>query len=149
MKILPASLLCAALALGAAGPASAKTYEGETAGGYAISFKANGSKVSKLEATVPAVCVPVGSGTARAGGELFQPPGSFAYGRTTKTKALQQPAMHTSEVTKNYHVTVKRTRRGVAGKLHVNFSYQSLTFDVFGNMGLQPWICQGHDTFKV
>ena len=150
--LLPTLSLCAVLGLAAAGPAAAetRTYKGRTAGGYALSFKAAGDKVTKLRTIVPTTCVPTRSGTPRSGGELFEPPGVSRIGRTTKSRALQDPAMHYSEVTKNYHVTLKRKSGGrIAGKLHVNFAFQTIGYTSFGDMYLETWICRGDDTFVV
>ena len=150
--LLPTLSICVAAGLAAAGPAEAKTrtYEGKTAGGYSLSLKAAGARVSRLRTIVPTTCVPTRSGTPRSGGELFEPPGVLRIGRTTKRKAQQDPAMHYSEVTKHYRVTLKR-RSGdrIAGKLHVNFAFQTIGYTSFGDMYLETWICRGDDTFVV
>ncbi len=65
--------------------------------------------------------------------------------------ALQDAAMHYDKVTKNYRVTLKRgTKKGrFTGKLHVNFSKQTLGYSSFSGTYLIPWICQGDDRFIV
>jgi hypothetical protein len=93
--------------------------------------------------------VPVQGGPPRAGAELFQPPGSFRIGRSGRTEALQDAAMHHAEVTKHYRVSLRRTRGGgFKAKLHVNFSFQTVGYNSWGPF-LQGWVCQGDDTFTA
>jgi len=145
-------VLIAGVALGAmAAPAKAVapgSYTGKTDGGFQISFKVKGNKVSKLKGMVPASCISPTGGT-RVGGELFRPPGKYAIGKTRKAKVKQQPAMHYSKVTKNYKVTLKKAKRGgFKAKLHVNFSFLTFEPSVYG-ASLKTWICRGDDTFTA
>jgi len=145
---LTTTAVCALAALAVAAPAEAKTYKGKTRSGSSISFKANGSKVSNLKTLVPASCISTQSSTPKAGGELFQPPGSFRFGQETKAKQLQPAAMNQGiKATKNYRVTVNRKANGtITGKLHVNFSFLTPGYDIYTSV---IWICQGDDRFTV
>ncbi len=134
--------------LAAAAPASAARYSGTTDGGEPVSFDLRNGVVRNLDALVPTSCVNTDGDPPRAGAEIFAPPGAFRIGAERKVSALQEPAMHYSEVTKNYRVAVKRTRGGLRLKLHVNFSFQ--TIDYSGSSpSLMGWVCQGDDTVRV
>jgi hypothetical protein len=156
MKIFKPTLMTAALAvatalaLGAPAAASAKpvSYAGETSGGFPITFKRVGGAVKNVQALLPTSCVPAGEGTPTAGDEIYAPPGSLALGREVRTSALQDAAMHYDDVTKNYRFTASKRRSGtIAGRLHVNFSFQTVVF------GAEPrllgWVCQGDATFNA
>ena len=139
-----------------AGPASAAkngNYSGTTDSGNKISFKVKNNRVKKISGLIPTTCVPAGArgGPPMSGSEMFTPPGSFAIdGKERRRKALQDAAMHYSKVTKNYRVRIKRGRRGsFKAKLHVNFSFQTLTYSSFSGHGLMTWICQGDDSFSA
>ena len=150
MKILPSIALAVAASAALAGPAAAKstTYTGKASGGHQITFKVSGNKVSKIETMVPAVCLSTQSAIPRNGGEIYRPPGSFTIGAgKQKVSELQDAAMHYAPVTKNYHVTVKRKGRAITGKLHVNFSFLTLSYGY--SIGTIPWICQGDATFTA
>ena len=151
MKILPTLAIAVAASAALAGPAAAKstTYSGKTSGGTKITFKLSGSKISKIETMVPTVCMSTGSSVPRNGGELYRPPGSFTLGAgKQKASELQEAAMHYAEVTKNYHFTGKRKANGtVTGKLHVNFSFLTLSYGY--SLGTIPWICSGDATFTA
>ena len=147
---LVVTTLVAALTVAAAPAAAVQpgSYAGKTDGGFRMSFKVKGNKVSKLSGMVPTTC---GSptGGARAGGEIFKPPGKFQIGKTRKAKAKQHPAMHYSKVTKNYKVTLKKAGRGgFKAKLHVNFSFLTLEYGYDGPR-LKTWICRGDDSFTA
>jgi hypothetical protein len=149
MNSLPKAALAATAALALAAPAAgAATLHGKTKGGNKISLKRSGAKVSKIRTMVPTMCVETtGSGYTRAGGELFQPPGSFAMGGERKAKSLQPSAMnHGTEATMNYTVKVKPSGRGVRGKLSVNFSF--LIPDLYRSMPYM-YMCQGTTTFTA
>jgi hypothetical protein len=150
-RILPTLAVTGALfaaASPAASAAKAERYSGTTEAGYPISFVVKGNKLSKLKTTVPTTCIP-SKGVPRAGGETFEPPGSFRFGREGKVTATQTPAMHYADVTKNYRVTLSRFRRNrFTARLHVNFSF--LTVDFSGSSpALNPWVCQGDDKIKA
>jgi hypothetical protein len=146
-RILPTAALAASLAAGVPA-AGATTLHGTTKGGNSITLKRSGGKVTKIKTLVPTMCVETtGSGYTRAGGELFQPPGSFGLGGARKAKALQPSAMnHGTKATKNYTVKLKPAGRGVRGKLSVNFSF--LIPDLYRSL---PYIysCQGVTTFAA
>jgi hypothetical protein len=142
--------LAAALAVAVPTAATAKpvAYSGKTSGGFEITFKRVGGAVKDVRALLPASCVPAGEGTATAGDEIYEPPGRLALGREVRTSALQEAAMHYADVTKNYRFTAKQRRNGtIAGRLHVNFSFETVIF------GAEPrllgWVCQGDGTFKA
>ena len=150
-RTLIALTLTGALAVGV-GPAAAVKpgfYSGKTDQGNEISFKVSGGKISRLNGLVPTSCVSPTGGTL-AGGEIFKPPGSFAIGRTRQVQALQDPAMHYSDVTKHYRVTLKKGKRGsVSAKLHVNFSFETVDFSGWDGPRLKAWVCQGDDSFTA
>ena len=141
----------AAAAMSLAGPAAAKpvAYAGKTSGGYEITFTRSGKAIKGMSAMVPTSCVPSLAGaTPRAGAEIFAPPGRLPLGREVTRSALQDAAMHYSDVTKNYRLTARRRRNGtITGRLHVNFSYQALHYG--SSFMLIGYICQGDDTFKA
>jgi hypothetical protein len=149
----PAALAAAVAVLlaVAASPALAKpvAYSGITTGGNQITFKRTGSSVQGLSTMVPTTCVPAGSGAApRAGAELYEPPARLPLGREVSLSALQEPTMHYSEVTKNYRFTARKRRNGaITGRLHVNFSYQTIGYS--WQIVLVGYVCQGDATFKA
>ncbi len=154
MKRAIIALAVTAVAASGAGDAAAKsvTLSGTTESGNQISFKRSGSRISQIKALVPTTCVPATArgGRTTAGSEMFTPPGSFRIGRERKVAALQDSAMHYDKVTKNYRVTLKRGTKGrFTGKLHVNFSKQTLGYSSFSGTFLIPWICQGDDRIVV
>jgi hypothetical protein len=138
MKTRSLAALAAALSIAAAAPAAdAATYKGKTEGGGRISFSLSGGSISRVNGSVPTVCLEtMGSYQSRSGVEQYNPPGSFRLGRTAQVKALQPAAMNRGiKATKTYTL---RTRRAgshrVAGKLRVSFSF----------MGLGPSIYQSY-----
>ena len=145
-KIATALALTALVAAPAA--AEAASYKGKTKGGSSITFKLSGKRISKINTVVPTLCVETtGSGLSRAGAELFQPPGKFKLGKTTKRKALQPAAMNGgTKATKNYTVSAKRSGGKVTGKLKVNFSF--LRLDLFRRLPY-TYICSGSTTFSA
>jgi hypothetical protein len=139
-----------ALALGAPAAATAKSiaYAGKTTGGFEITFKRVGGAVKKVQALLPTSCVPAGEGTPTAGDEIYEPPGRLALGREVRKTALQDAAMHYADVTKNYRFTAKKRRNGtITGRLHVNFSFQTVIFGA--DPRLLGWVCQGDGTFTA
>lgn len=152
MKILPALAIAAAASAALAGPAGAKTttYTGKTTGGNKITLKVSGTKVTKIDTMLPSTCVAT-TGVPRAGADFYRPPGAFTLnGVKQKASELQESAMHYAEVTKNYHFTARRRNaRTISGKLHMNFSFLTLSFNTWGTPGTIPWICQGDGTFTA
>jgi hypothetical protein len=145
---LTAAALATALAL--AGPAAAKpvAYKGKTSGGFEITFTRVGGAVKGVQTLLPTSCVPAGEGTARAGDEIYEPPGKLALGREVRKSALQDAAMHYDDVTKNYRFNAKKHRDGkITGRLHVNFSFQTVIFGA--DPKLLGWVCQGDGTFSA
>jgi hypothetical protein len=145
--ILTLTLACALLLGGAT--ADAATYAGRTAGGTTIRFKLDGKRIRALSTTVPTVCLETsGSGMTRAGAELFQPPGSFALGRTGKARALQPAAMNQGiRATKNYTVTTKAAGAGkVSGALELSFSYLRPGIDIYRSY---TYVCSGKTRFTA
>ena len=155
MKRTITALAITAIVAAGAGDAAAKTVtlSGTTEAGNQISFKRNGNRISHIKALVPTTCVPAtsrGGGPPSSGSEMFTPPGSFRIGGERKVAALQDAAMHYDKVTKNYRVTLKRGSKGrFTGKLHVNFSKQTLGYSSFSGTYLIPWVCQGDDRIVV
>ncbi len=152
MRTRTFAAMAAVTSLVAADVSTAKpvAYEGKTKGGYEMSFKRDGNKISRINGLVPTTCVSPQGGSPIAGGEIFKPPGSFRLGQTRKVKALQDSALHYSKVTKYYTVTMKKGRRGgFAGKLHVNFSFQTVESSPFSGFSLKTWVCRGDDSFSA
>jgi hypothetical protein len=139
----------ASLAL--AGQAAAKpvAYSGTTSGGDPISFERTGNTVKRVSAYIPTTCVPAWPGfTPRVGSELFTPPGRLGLGREVRKTALQDTALHHSEVTKNYRFDARKRARGaIGGRLHVNFSFQTLGYT--SSFVLVGYVCQGDATFRA
>ncbi len=150
MKRTITALAVTALAATGAGDAAAKStqYKGKTKYGNTITFKRTGGKISQLKTLVPATCMMVtsrGGGPPRSRAELFTPPGSFRIGAENKAVVQEDSAVTSDKVTKHYRITLGRGARGrVTGKLHVNYSWQTV-----GWSSLLPWICQGDDAFSV
>ena len=154
MKRTITALAVTAVAAAGAGDAAAKsvTLSGTTEAGNQISFKRSGARISQIKALVPTTCVPAipRSALPTSGSEVFTPPGSFRVGSERKVAALQDAAMHYDKVTKNYRVTLKRGTKGrFTGKLHVNFSKQTLGYSSFRGTYLIGWVCQGDDRIVV
>ncbi|EHN10044.1 hypothetical protein PAI11_31150 [Patulibacter medicamentivorans] len=129
--------------------AQAASYRGKTSGGSSIGFSLSGKRISRISTTVPTSCVETtGSFATTAGAELFQPPGSFTVGRTSKVKALQPAAMNQAiKATKNYTVTTRTAGRGrIGGKLAVNFSYLRPGASIYQSY---VWICSGSASFTA
>jgi hypothetical protein len=150
MKTAISALAVTGLLLGA-GAAQAKTvsYKGKATGGYHVTFKKSGNKVRNLKAGVPTTCLASTTGyPPNSGSDLFNPPGSFPIGKTTKTKKLQKTGLWYSKVTKNYHVTLKKAGKKIKGKLHMNFSYAMPVFDYY-NPHLVIYICRGDAKFTA
>jgi hypothetical protein len=153
MKIRTAAALATALSMLVAAPAGAKPtrYVGKTSAGDRITFSVGGGRVSAVRTATPTICVPT-QGTPQAGTDLYQPPGRFALGRTTKvqTPGPVDSAMHYGEVTKWFHFTAKRGKRGrVTGTLHQNFAFETVASDPWTGLSLVGWVCQGDARFSA
>ncbi len=151
MRTSTITALVAALGLAvAAAPAAARpvAYQGKTKGGYSVTFKRSGARISGITTGVPTVCLATNRyGRSESGVELFQPPGAFTLGRTAKVSAYQKPVMYYSKVTKNYTVTVKRGARGrISGRLKVVFSFIVPTFPM---PSMIIYGCVGSTTFTA
>jgi len=137
--------------LGLASQAVAKpvAYSGKTSGGNPISFERSGNTVKRVSAYIPATCVSAWPGyPPRSGDELFAPPGRLALGREVSKTALQDAALHHSEVTKNYRFAARKGARGaISGRLHVNYSFQTLGYTT--SYVLIGYVCRGDATFKA
>ena len=141
--------LAASLALAAPAVAKPTAYAGKTNAGDTITFKRSGKGVRLVNTLVPTSCVSAHPGAVpQSGSESFQPPGRLALGRQIRLSALQESALHYADVTKNYRFKARKKRNGtIAGRLHVNFSYQALTYGSYWM--LVPVICQGDATFRA
>jgi hypothetical protein len=144
-----AAAVTASLALAGQAYAKPVAYSGTTSGGNPITFERTGNGVKRVSAYVPATCVSSFPGNpTRAGAELFEPPGRLALGREVRKTALQDAALHYSQVTKNYRFDARKRARGViTGRLHVNFSYQTIGYS--SSFILVGYVCQGDATFKA
>jgi hypothetical protein len=143
-----ALLACAVPASAVAKPTK---YTGATNAGDRISFKVSGTTITAVRSATPTTCVPT-EGTPAVGTDLYQPPGRFGLGRTTKveTPTPVETAMHYSEVTKWFHFTAKRGKRGaISGTLHQNFSFETITSDAWTGVSLLPWVCRGDARFRA
>ncbi len=127
---------------------TAVSYRGRTRADDPISFTVNGSKVSKLKAYVPTVCLPT-HGTPMSGTDPFDPPGSFRLGHTDSTHAKRKNAMYPgADPTKHFVVSTQRDRTGrVSGKLHVDYSY--LMILPTWPPSATPYVCTGDTTFRL
>src|SRR5687768_7071358 len=117
--------------------------------GNPISFERSGNTVKRVSAYIPATCVSAWPGyPPRSGDELFAPPGRLALGREVSKTALQDAALHHSEVTKNYRFAARKGARGaISGRLHVNYSFQTLGYTT--SYVLIGYVCRGDATFKA
>lgn len=145
----------AALAVAVAAPAAAAkpvNYAGKTKTGDKVTFKLAGSKITNLKAMLPTICLPT-SGNPRSGTDFFEPPGGFPLGKETKVETPEpvDSAMHYNKVSKWFHVTPSGVgKKGVIkGKLHMNFSFDTLGVDTWGSYHLQPYICTGDGSFTA
>jgi hypothetical protein len=138
-----------------AAPAAGKTvaYKGKTKSGHSITFKREGGKIKNVQSMVPTVCLTTsgGSDSTRTGGDIYQPPGAYALGKTTKRKAFQRTPFYPAKVTKNYTLTAKTGSKGkITGKLDENFSFSLLGLDPWsGNSYIRIFICQGVTNFTA
>jgi hypothetical protein len=146
-KIVTAAALGAAV-LPATASAKRVSYTGKTRDGDPISFKVAGSRISKLSAYVPTLCLAT-EGMPMSGTDPFDPPGTFKLGRTTKVSAKRDNAIwNTNLVTKNFFVTTKRGRAGqISGKLHVDYSFLEILFTY--PISARPYVCSGDTTFHL
>jgi hypothetical protein len=121
--------LAVALSLLAAAPAvAAKTvnYKGKTTGGHTITFKRQGKKVWWISTMAPTVCLASNrpGAQSRTGAEIYTPPGYEIVGKKVTFEDLQKPAMHYSNVTKHYEITLRSGPKGkLTGDLHLSFSF--------------------------
>ncbi len=141
----------AALVLPAAATAKPVAYAGKTKTGDKVTFTLAGSKISNIKAMLPTICLPT-EGNPQSGTDFFAPPGSYPLGRETRTEtpAPVDSAMHYSKVSKFFHVTpAKPNRKGaITGKLHQNFSFESLGYDTWGPR-LIGNVCTSDGTFTA
>jgi hypothetical protein len=138
------------VSLGLASQAAAKpvAYSGTTSGGDPISFERNGNAIKRVSAYIPTTCVAAFPGyPSRAGSDLFAPPGRLGLGREVTKTALQETAMHHADVTKHYRVDARKRGRGISGRLHVNFSFQTLGYS--STFILVGYVCRSDATFKA
>ena len=139
--------------LSAVSVAQAKSvaYTGKTKGGHRITFKKAGNKVTRVRTGVPTVCLPTTSSSfygSRSGVDLFNPPGSFKIGATTKRQKLQKTAMWHAEVTKYYTVKLSKKGRKVRGSLQATFSYALPVIDYYGPR-LIIYVCRSNTEFSA
>ncbi|MGZ4168060.1 MAG: hypothetical protein ACXVRM_11585 [Solirubrobacteraceae bacterium] len=149
IRALVTMLACAAAALPAAAQAQAGVaYKGRTRDGGPISFTLSGSRITKLSAYVPTLCLAT-EGTPLSGTDPFDPSGSFRVGRTDKVTVKRHNAMwNTSDVTKNFFVTARRDRGDrITGKLHVDYSFLMILYTY--PISARPYVCTGDTTFRL
>jgi hypothetical protein len=150
MKRLVSAIALIALFVTAA-PAAAKPktlyYDGKTVAGNSVSFAIQGKRIFAVKGYVTSTCVPT-HGTPRVSADEFNPPGSFALGRTRKASKTEFIS-YRGDVTKNYEVDLTKVKGRVwTAKLHVNYSYEEVTFGTFGELVQTFYVCQGDDAFK-
>lgn len=116
------------------------TYSAKTENGGRFKFKLTGKKISRINGTVPVICVETsGSFQSKAGAELFQPPGGFTLGKNKKAKALQPAALTSgSKVTKNYDVMITGSGPKLRGKVKLNYSFLTPGPDIYSSY---IWLC--------
>lgn len=149
MKKIAIAIAALGLVAGTASAAPNAAYRGKTKGGSSITFSVAGKRISQIRTIVPTICVETtGSYKSRAGGELYQPPGSFAVGTTAQVKALQPAAMNKgTKATKTYTFTSSAGPGGsITGKLRVSFSFITLGLDAYHSY---IWLCTGTTTFSA
>lgn len=149
IRLALASVACAAIAAPAAAQAAkSTTYRGKTREGNPISFRVAGSRISHLSAYVSTLCLAT-EGMPLSGTDPFDPPGSFRIGRDQEVKAKRANAIwNTADVTKNFHVTAKRDKKGrITGKLHVDYPFLMIVYSypIYG----RPYVCTGDTTFHL
>jgi hypothetical protein len=105
--------------------------------------------VKLVSAYLPATCVATYPGYApRSGSELYAPPGRMSLGREVRKTTLQETALHHADVTKNYRFDARKRAGGaIAGRLHVNFSFQTLGYS--STFILVGYICRADATFTA
>jgi hypothetical protein len=128
--------------------AKSTVYRGRTRRGDPVSFTVVRSRITRLSAFVPTLCLAT-DGPPMSGTDPFDPPGSFRLGRTQKLKAKRPNAIwNTSDVTKNFSVTTKRDRSGrISGKLHVDYSFLQILYTY--PISARPYVCTGDTTFRL
>ena len=147
--VLAVAALAASLALAAPALAKPVKYSGKTSSGHEITFKRSGNSITGVYTMLATSCASTYPGaTAHAGSEFYEPPGRLPLGRKVTRSAVQDPAMHYSEVTKNYRLKARKLRGGaIKGRLHVNFGYQTVHYASYWM--LVGYVCQGDGTFKA
>jgi hypothetical protein len=150
MKRTIAALALIALLLTAA-PAAAKPktlyYDGKTVDGNSLSFAIQGKRIFDIDGYVTSTCVPT-HGTPRVSADEFNPPGSFALGKTRKASKTEFVS-YRGDVTKNYEVSIHKLKGRVwVADLDLNYSYEEVTFGSFSELVQTFYICQGDDEFK-
>lgn len=148
-----AALVMSVALLALAAPAAAKPapYSGETEAGTPISFTRTGNAVSRLQAEIPVMCVSTRTSDSRAGTESFTPPGRIRIGGEWSGAAELPVAMGMGDTaTKNFHVTLKRGRRGaISGKLELNFMAVEPYYNSMGYLDANTFVCQGATKFRA
>jgi hypothetical protein len=142
--------LVAAIGAGSALAAKPVQYAGTTERGSELSFQRTGNVIHNVSGTLETTCVPATSGSRPpySGAERFMPPGSFQIGRTYTVAVSEEPTLHYGKVKKFYRLTFKKTPRGLAGVLHVNYSFNTIGYSsASGGMKLVPFVCVGDDSF--
>jgi hypothetical protein len=137
--------------LAAAAPAAAKTkslhYQGETEEGRSVAFALTGKRISEIDSSILTTCVPT-HGTPVTYSTEFDPPGSFALGKSRKATGTEYMA-YKGDVTKNYEVTIRPGRRHLwIADMSINFSYEEVMYGGFGELEQRFYICQGNDSFS-
>jgi hypothetical protein len=150
-KAVIAVALLALLSVVSAAQAKSVAYSGKTAGGYRITFKKSGNKISRVRTGVPTVCLPTTSSfyPSNSGVDLFNPPGSFRIGATTKRQKLQKTAMWHAKVTKYYTVKLRKAGRKVKGSLQTTFSYGLPVLDTYYGARLIIYVCRSNTKFSA
>ena len=145
---LTAVLSFAGTAVANAKPPAPGSYTARTENGGKFKFKLSGRKVAGITGVVPAICLETtGSYQTRAGGELFNPPGSFGLDRTGKVKVLQPAAMNRgTKATKNYTVTMKPAGSKVKCKVKLSYSFLTPGYDIYHSY---IWICSSSVKFTA
>lgn len=146
------ALALLALLIGAVPATAAKPrgihYEGETESGQSIGFTLTGKRISELDGYVMTTCVPT-HGTPVTYSTEFNPPGSFALGRSRKASGTEYMA-YKGDVKKNYEITVRQGRNRLwIADIHIDFSYEEVLPGTFGELEEKFYICQGDDSFSL
>lgn len=153
LSIAIAAIAALALLVAAAPAAAAKPkpktlyYDGKTVAGEELSFAMTGKQITDVNGYISTTCVPT-HGSPVTWSTEFDPPGSFALGKSRKASDTEFMA-YKGDVTKNYEISFEKGKgRLWIAHLHVNYSYEEVFFGYGSEIEQSFFICQGDDEFR-